>query len=221
MRLRQALAIVSVTVLLWPSIAAGAVTGWTNVVVRIYDANGAMPGTNQAALDLAGRTLAAASIDVVWKRCANTPRAVAGALASQTAPGRCDAPMVPGELAIRIVRSRMPEGYHGTLPLGDALIDTRAGAGVLATIYIDRVLWLAREAHADSQALLGRAIAHELGHLLLATSGHGPFGLMRAFWSQEEVRRGQGPDWTFAPAELAAIRAQVTRRASTRVWGTR
>ena len=71
------------------------------------------------------------------------------------------------------------------------MLDTASGHGVLATIYIDRVEWLAHEAGADSRALLGRAIAHELGHLLLATTTHGPAGLMRAFWSQDEVRRGQ------------------------------
>ena len=114
-----------------------------------------------------------------------------------------------GELAIRILRSHVPPGYYETVALGDALIDTSAGAGVLATIYVDRVLWLANEARVDSQTLLGRTIAHELGHLLLATRAHGPVGLMRAFWSQEEIRWSRGRDWTFAPRELAAIRRRA------------
>ena len=73
----------------------------------------------------------------------------------------------------------------------------RAGIGVLATIYFDRVMWLAHEAGTDSRVLLGRAIAHELGHLLLATTTHGPVGLMRAHWSQgrhDDVRRGDRRD---------------------------
>jgi hypothetical protein len=168
-----------------------------------------MAGTNRQALDHARKALEAASIDVVWRTCPAHPP--------------CDAPMAPGELAIRIVRSPVPPRYTGTLPLGDAMIDTRAGTGVLATIYVDRIEWLAREAGADRRALLGRAIAHELGHLLLATTTHGPVGLMRAQWSQEEVRRGQPRDWNFAPAELAAMRqrAEARERTARLAWGTR
>jgi hypothetical protein len=197
-----------------PSLALGAVTAWTDVVVRVYDANGAITGTNRAALDQARKTLEAASIDVIWRMC------------STVSP--CNAPMAPGELAIRIVRSAGPPRDHGAVPLGDAMLDTGSGHGVLATIYIDRVEWLAHEAGADSRALLGRAIAHELGHLLLATTTHGPVGLMRAFWSQAEVRRGQARDWAFAPTELATIRrrAEARHRDAGRAdaglaWGTR
>jgi len=208
MSLRALYLLVSLSPLLSSSMTEGAVTTWTDVVVRVYDANGVMTGTNTAALDHARKTLEAASIDVVWRMCARAS---------------CDAPIAPGELAIRIVRSPVPTHYRGTLPLGDAMLDTRSGAGVLATIYIDRVEWLARVAGADSRALLGRAIAHELGHLLLATTSHGPAGLMRAFWSQEEVRRSHVRDWTFAPIELATIRrrAEARRIDASRTWGTR
>jgi len=131
--------------------------------------------------------------------------------------------MAPGELAIRIVRSLAPLPVRGALPLGDAMLDRHTGTGVLATIYVDRVEWLARQAGADSRALLGRAIAHELGHLLLATTSHGPVGLMRATWSEDEVRRGRRRDWTFAPREIAAIhrRAEARELEARRTWGTR
>jgi hypothetical protein len=206
---RVSRALVTLSLVLVPSMTHGAVTGWTDVVVRVYDANGVMAGTNRAALDQARKTLEAASIDVIWRLCPTAPS--------------CNAPMAPGELAIRIVRSPGPPRYHAAMPLGDAMLDTRSGHGVLATIYIDRVEWLAHEAGADSRALLGRAIAHELGHLLLATTTHGPAGLMRAFWSQDEVRRGQARDWAFAPTELAAIRrrAEARRRDASLAWGTR
>jgi hypothetical protein len=185
--------------------ADGAVTAWTDVVVRVYAANGALPGTSRAALDHARKTLEGASIDVIWRMC--SPESPAASPDS-----RCDVPMAHGELAIRIVRSPVPPRSDGTLPLGSAILDMRLGNGVLATIYIDRVEGLAHKAGADSRALLGRAIAHELGHLLLATTSHGPVGLMRAFWSLEEVRLGQPQDWTFAPAELAAMRHRAAAR---------
>ena len=190
-----------------PSTADGAVTAWTAVVVRVYDANGARGGANRQALDQARQTLEAASIDVIWRICPSSA---------------CDAPMAPGELAIRILRARVPPRYDGTLPLGDALIDTHARGGVLATVYIDRIEWLAHDTGIDGRTLLGRAIAHELGHLLLATTTHGPVGLMRAYWSREEVRRGQPRDWSFAPSELAAAPSRRRAERDARLaWGTR
>jgi hypothetical protein len=195
---RHIVMFVLVSLICTPSPTPGAVTAWTAVIVRVYDATGAIAGTNRGALDQARKALEAASIDVIWRVCPASPS--------------CDAPLAPGELAIRIVRAPVPTRYTGALPLGDAMIDTRTGTGVLATIYVDRIEWLAQEAGADSGALLGRAIAHELGHLLLATTTHGPVGLMRAYWSQDEVRRGHRRDWNFAPTELAAMRRRVEAR---------
>ena len=209
MSLRYRIVILVLMFVCVPSVGRGAVTGWTDVVVRVYDANGALAGTNRTALDAALKTLEGASLDVIWRLCPAAPS--------------CKAPMAPGELAIRIVRSLVPPPRRGTLPLGDAMLDRHTGTGVLATIYVDRVEWLAREAGTDSRALLGRAIAHELGHLLLATTAHGPVGLMRAFWSQDEVRRGLAHDWAFAPAELSAmrVRAEVRRLDTSPAWGTK
>jgi hypothetical protein len=230
MRVRHVLVISGVTLLLTPANARGAVTGWSDVTVRVYDTSGAITGTKDAALDFAGKTLSSASIDVTWRLCPAANAAgkavVADAEAEASAlreTSACDRPMRHGELAIRIVRTHMPESYHGALPLGDALIDIGAGSGVLATIYLDRVIWLARQAHTDRQMLLGRAIAHELGHLLMATSTHGPVGLMRAVWSEDEVRRERSRDWMFAAEEISAIHRRIESRrlAELDAWGTR
>jgi hypothetical protein len=209
MSARHVAVIVPLLLMCTPSPTRGAVTAWTDVVVRVYDAHSVMAGTNRQALDQARKVLEAASIDVIWRMCAASPS--------------CDAPMSPGELAIRIVRASVPPHYSATLPLGDAMIDRRTGTGVLATIYVDRIEWLAHETGTDVRALLGRAIAHELGHLLLATTTHGPVGLMRAYWSQDEVRRGQPRDWRFAPTELAAMRRRVEARErdARLAWGMR
>jgi hypothetical protein len=51
---------------------------------------------------------------------------------------------------------------------------------VAATVLYDRVHAYARRYHVNSPVLLGYAIAHELGHLLLPPQSHSPAGLMRA-----------------------------------------
>jgi hypothetical protein len=177
-------------------------TLWTEVVVRVYDTSGASSAERRAALDVAASIVSAASVEVVWRPCEGRARN----------PDACAAPLASGELALRLVRSYTSDDYRRELPLGDALIDTAAGAGVLATIYVDRVDWMAAHGGVDRHALLGRAIAHELGHLLMATSAHGTSGLMRSVWSRSEIRRGQKTDWIFGAREIVAIHARATSR---------
>lgn len=189
--------------------AFAAQTLWTEVPVRVYDNTGASEAERRPSLALAAAIVSAASVELVWRTCGQSQPAGAGP-SSTRHDRRCETPLAPGELAVRIVRSGVVEdGTKQDLPLGDATIDTRTGAGVLATIYLDRVNWMAERAGIDPRALLGRAIAHELGHLLMATGVHGPSGLMRPVWSLSEIRRRQIDDWIFRPQEIAAIKART------------
>jgi len=217
MSARYVVPVAFVVTMLLPPAARAAVTAWTEVVVRVYDTTPQSSADRQAALDVAATIVSAASLEVIWVACDQEGK-------RQRAKGKgegigvrdkgigvrvCDTPVRAGELALRIVSSGGPIDDHGNLPLGDALIDTRAGAGVLATVYWDRVAWMAAQTGADRRALLGRAIAHELGHLLMATRAHGEGGLMRAVWSRAELRRSRTTDWVFGPVEIATIRART------------
>jgi hypothetical protein len=196
-------------VLLLPLHASAAETLWTEVTVRVYDATGISADTRRASLAIAASIVSAASVELIWRNC-NEPAGKAGTPAfDQARENPCNRPLAPGELAVRIVRWGAVDERSRELPLGDALIDTRTGGGVLATIYLDRVDWMAAQTGVDSRALLGRAIAHELGHLLMATSAHAAHGLMRPIWSQSEIRRRQSNDWAFRPTEIAAIKART------------
>jgi hypothetical protein len=163
------------------------------VTVRVYETARLDPSVKTAALKLARTTLAAATVDVSWKPCAPGARA-----------GACHRPPA-GELVLRIVRSTV-EHDGGSLPLGDALVDTASGEAILATVYLDRVARVAKAARMDVRVLLGYAIAHELGHLLLASSTHNTRGLMRPIWRNAELRSARSADWSFTAQEIAAIR---------------
>ena len=183
-------------------------TLFTEVTVRVYDNTGATEGERRPSLEIAASIVSAASVELLWKTC---PEPARPAMSTNTRrQGACELPLAPGELAVRIVRSGVVEnGTRRELPLGDATLNSQTGKGVLATIYIDRVDWMAELAGVDACALLGRAIAHELGHLLMATGAHGSNGLMRPVWSQSEIRRRQIDDWIFRPREIAAIKARA------------
>lgn len=193
-----------------PRSAAAAVTLWTEVVVRVYDATGARARDRQPALEVAAAIVSATSIGLVWMMCeADAPPMTEGPHARGES---CASPMRAGELAVRIVRAPAGTRPDAMLPLGNALIDQQAGAGVLATVYADRVESMAAESGVDERVLLGRAIAHELGHLLLASRVHAREGLMRAIWSRVELRRSRTSDWAFRPEEIAAISARGLAR---------
>jgi len=188
--------------------AFAAETLFTEVTVRLYDNTGATDGERRPSLEIAASIVSAASVKVRWKNCTGPTRP---AMSTHTrGQSACEMPLAPGELVVRIVRSGvLQDGKRRELPLGDATMNSLTGKGVLATIYIDRVNWMAEQAGVDAGALLGRAIAHELGHLLMATGAHGSKGLMRPVWSQSEIRRRQIDDWIFRPREIAAIKART------------
>jgi hypothetical protein len=199
--------VLSAAVVLLPLHVSAAETIWTEIVVRVYDSTGSDASDRRAALKVAASIVSIASVELAWRTCDRPAQPHSSTETRFIDP--CDAPMRPGELAVRILRSRTTDDSK-TPPLGDALIDG-SGAGVLATIYFDRVEMVAAQTGVDVRTLLGRAIAHELGHLLMATSTHGTYGLMRPLWSQSEIRRHRTHDWLFSPVEIAAIRARRGR----------
>ena len=154
-----------------------------------------------SALEVAGQALSTASVDVAWTVCA---------------PGTCLTPSPV--LKVRIVLSPDDQAPDSHV-LGHAAIDSKTQTGVLATVFIDRTRRLAGELGIDHRVLLGRTIAHELGHLLLATTTHGTAGLMREAWSRDELLGTRHDDWVFDRSEAQAIRKRLARLRNQRSRG--
>jgi hypothetical protein len=116
------------------------------------------------------------------------------------------------EIIIRIVpaTSQIAAGA-----LGESVVDVAQRDGSFATVYLDRVESVARSARIDIGLLLGRTMAHEIGHLLLGTSEHSVEGLMRARWSAEELTRNRPADWTFSTEQRGTIVEHLRKRAIT------
>jgi hypothetical protein len=68
-------------------------------------------------------------------------------------------------------------------------------------------------AGADVAVLLGRTVAHEIGHLLIGTNRHAASGLMRARWSREELQRNHPADWRFNARDGVEMRRGMLTRA--------
>ena len=104
---------------------------------------------------------------------------------------------------------------QGKAQLGESLLDRNRQSGVLITLDPELIRSIAQKAQSDGATLLGRAIAHELGHLLLGLGAHPRSGLMRAFWSTEEIRGLRPADWQFSGRESAQIRQGLLVKART------
>jgi hypothetical protein len=177
--------------------------GHISLVVRTYTepASAAnLPKARRTASD----TLATAGIQVVWLECALPSDA--------TAPAACTQPLRWNELVIRIRSAGRVDGGPDVATLGFAFVDTEAGGGSLATVYADRVCMMAQDAGIDAAELLGRTMAHEVGHLLLGTNQHARAGLMRASWSAADLRRNRAAQWVFGVREGEVMRKAIAAR---------
>ena len=122
--------------------ASAAETLFTEVTVRVYDNTGATDAERRPSLIVAASIVSAASVELLWHTCTEPAGSASPSDTRRAHP--CAMPLAPGELAVRIVRSRGGDDDSRRLrPLGDAMINSQRGAGVLATVYLDRVNWMA------------------------------------------------------------------------------
>jgi len=92
------------------------------------------------------------------------------------------------EFTIRILTAREAQRiaiYRDAL--GQALECLGDHNGCSAYIFYRDVPELARDGDASESQLLGHALAHEIGHLLLGANSHTSEGIMRANWRQQEL----------------------------------
>jgi hypothetical protein len=116
----------------------------------------------------------------------------------------------PTEIIVRTIPSTFSNKPRS---LGYSLVDAVQHRGYLSTVYADRVKMLAAQADVNSTILLGRAIAHEIGHLLLGTVIHSDRGLMRPFWTKAELKSNRRVDWSFSGREATLMRQALAWRA--------
>jgi len=70
----------------------------------------------------------------------------------------------------------------------------------------------AREFDVSRAVVLGHALAHEVGHLLLGKDSHSPNGVMRALWTEKELLNASAARLLFLPQQAAVIRTEVMAR---------
>jgi hypothetical protein len=172
------------------------------IVVRIYNYAGVPAEELASAQATTAAIFQSTAIAVEWNSC-RVPGSDEGM--------PCEGPLGTNELIVRLMDSSAGV-VRGPLAMGSSLIETDTGQGVLATIDPRLTGSIAEQSGMDAATMLGRAVAHELGHLLLANPGHSETGLMRALWSQAELRRNRSFDWVFSAQEADTMRHRLGAR---------
>jgi hypothetical protein len=111
-------------------------------------------------------------------------------------------------------RFGLPKNVMGVVPRSDAQIAYvfddkvealfQTGLSAYRTGHIDRRV-------SESQ-ILGIAIAHELGHLLLDLQGHSAEGIMRGEWGLRDLRNATFGMLLFTPQQAEVLRANARSR---------
>ncbi len=81
--------------------------------------------------------------------------------------------------------------------------------GRIAYVLHHRVTGIARGYRAPVSVVLGSAIAHELGHLLMVNA-HAAAGIMRGTWNQADFRKASHRNLLFTPAQGAKMRLRLS-----------
>jgi len=170
------------------------------VAIRTYNYAAVSAEHLAAARQESARIFERAGIALEWIEC-RVPGGIDGAA--------CTEPLLAGrDLMLRLV-DRQPVRGERIVPLGESMLDKEQRSGVLMTIDVLPVRAVAEQAFTAIPTLLGRAIAHEIGHLLLGSAAHPRSGLMRATWSRDELRGLKPAHWGFSAREAAQMRLVV------------
>ena len=178
------------------------------LIVHTYNYAGVHPDDLAAARLHAETIFKRASLTISWIDCRITGRDAVDILPT------CRTDLRPDEVMLRIMSGDAPIVDRIT-SLGFSLVNREnAHTAWLSSVFADRVVTLAAQAGIPPALLLGRAIAHEIGHLLIGSTDHARLGLMRAFWSHRELMQTNGPEWAFLEKETRAIRSSLAARVS-------
>jgi hypothetical protein len=169
----------------------------STITLRVANYARVPAGVLAAAQRKAGRALREAGIDTRWLECP-----LAG-VSVDPEPRRG-----PADFFLTVVSKVTPERRSEQDALGFALPCRPGKAGCMAYILYSRIETLAADGDAGLSDILGHAMAHEIGHLLLGP-GHSPVGIMRAEWNRKDLESAARNQLSFTPQQVGLLRGSV------------
>jgi len=132
----------------------------------------------------ASRLLAGAGVKIEWHT---------------HAPSLCRGPQKVRTLILDFVNDK-PSTY-----LPNSLAYTLPYEGVHILVFYDRIQKLGGGHSKQESAVLGHVMAHEIAHILQGVSRHSRTGIMKAIWSNDELREMYDKPLSFEPQDIKLI----------------
>ena len=168
--------------------------------VSVFNTSPISSSIIQRAEGEAGRVLRDVGVEVIWLNCLQDAQ-------HEASLGLCSEVSFPSHLHLHILRASR-DLKASTVGISFSAED---GKGCYADLFYEPIQQLQEETHASPPVVLGHAMAHELGHLLLGTNSHSPSGLMRAHWTGEDLTNASKGNLRFSQEQCLRIRSRLTK----------
>jgi len=181
--------------------------GGLKITLRMYN-YGVARSTLVQAEGKATAILNQVGLEVSWVDCPATPAE------SKSYPG-CQGSLGMTDFAVKILAAdeaaRFPSHHEA---LGRALPCPADQVGCSAYIFYRNVLEVAADGVADKSQVLGHAVVHEIGHLLLGPNSHTANGIMRGRWNKQDLETIAKGHLAFSEKQSEHIREGVQERST-------
>jgi hypothetical protein len=164
------------------------------ITVRVFNFSSAPKATIELAIAEATRVLNKLQLPMNWVNC--------------SPPVQCTSPEASIDVVVRVLATAFPQASKHALGM-----TSRSETGSTAAVFYDRALSV-RTPRIFPAQILGRAMAHEVVHVLLPMQRHKDRGLMRAQLISDDFRIGSLECSMLSNDLVQMIRQEVARRAN-------
>jgi len=161
----------------------------------VHDSVGIAAATLSEAREFSAQVFRSAGIEVVNEDAMACP-------ASGEARGFCV------QVLMRPRDAQFQPGKVRTMGVALAADQNRA----VVSVYLDAVTDVARRYGQPLGKVLGFALAHEIGHVLLPPPSHSATGIMQPSWEGDALRHAIAGEIAFTPQQSAQMRERLTNR---------
>jgi hypothetical protein len=177
------------------------------LTIRVYNYAKVSAGKLRDAQSEASRIIEDAGVETVWLECPTSRRV------SLPAQGGRQQECTGEALGATVILRVLNRSDYDSATFNREVFGYADGPGLASVLY-DRVAALAYADGNPNEApvILGDAIAHEIGHLLLEPRAHSPTGIMRGQWDRAQLQRALMGRQRFTPEQSAAIRTAMEAR---------
>ena len=176
------------------------------ITLRMYNYAALSPTEVNGAAKQAAAIFKLAGIDTLWLGDVRSSEEALNDPALRTN-------VEPTDFAVRIVATALPYGFASPEDtLGFTMPCSPEKVYCITTVFYLCANEPAVSARTPVAQVLGYAIAHEVGHVLLGTMSHSPYGIMRAKWTAKDFACWCAGCLRFTAPEARRIAAAVRER---------